>query len=176
MGFLRYEIKNKTFYSDDQVAKSKYYVNLLNKKYIVPQNTSCTIWIYDKKEFKNFIKTKYWKFDWKWVTISGILLIREMATIGWHGINMNGIDMNRYLATIIPLKKRQQDKNSFIRHLSNKYSINPMGLFGTFKVKDILEKNLQEFKPITPVGRFFKRASYILYYFARINIKKYIKR
>ena len=54
--------------------------------------------------------------------------------------------------------------------------MNPRGLFGTFKVKDILEKNLQEFKPITPVGRFFKRASYILYYFARINIKKYIKR
>ena len=176
LGFLRYDIKNKIFYSDDQVAKFKYYVNLLNKKYIVPQNTSCAFWIYDKKEFKNFIKTKYWKFDWKWVTIAGILLIREMSMIGWHGINMNGIDMNRYIATIIPLKKGQLDKNSFIRDLSNKYSMNPRGLFGTFKVKDILEKNLQEFKPITPVGRFFKRASYILYYFSRINIKKYIKR
>ena len=119
LGFLRYEIKNKTFYSDDQVAKSKYYVNLLNKKYIVPQNTSCAIWIYDKKEFKNFIKTKYWKFDWKWVTISGVLLIREMSMIGWHAVNMNGIDMNRYIATIIPLKKGQLDKNSFIRDLSN---------------------------------------------------------
>ena len=176
LGFLRYDIKNKTFYSPDQVAKSKYYVNLLNKKYIVPQNTSCAFWIYDKKEFKSFIKTKYWKFDWKWVTISGVLLIREMSMIGWHGVNMNGIDMNRYLATIIPLKKGQLDKNSFIRDLSNKYSMNPRGLFGTFKVKDILEKNLQEFKPITPVGRFFRRAIYILYYFSRINIKKYIKR
>ena len=99
-----------------------------------------------------------------------------MSMIGWHGDNMDGIDMNRYLATIIPLKKGQLDKNSFIRDLSNKYSMNPRGLFGTFKVKDILEKNLQEFKPITPVGRFFKRATYILYYFSRINIKKYIKR
>ena len=35
LGFLRYDIKNKTFYSPDQVAKSKYYVNLLNKKYIL---------------------------------------------------------------------------------------------------------------------------------------------
>ena len=176
LGFTRYEIKNKIFYSTDQVAKSKYYVNLLNKKYIVPHNPHCAFWIYDKKEFKNFIKTKYWKFDWKWVTISGILLIREMSTIGWHGINMNGIDMNRYLSTIIPLKKGQLDKNSFIRDLTNKYSMNPRGLFGTFKVKDILEKNLQEFKPITPAERFFKRVSYILYYFFRINIKKYIKR
>ena len=176
LGFLRYEIKNKTYYSDDQVAKSKYYVNLLNKKYIIPQNTSCGLWIYDKNEFKSFIKTKFWKFDWKWTTISGVLLMREMSMIGWHGVNMNGIDMRRYLATIIPLKNGQLDKNSLIRDLSNKYSMNPRGLFGTFKVKDILEKNLQEFKPITVIGRFFKRVSYILYYFSRINIKKYIKR
>ena len=54
--------------------------------------------------------------------------------------------------------------------------MNPRGLFGTFKVKDIMEKNLQEFKPITPAGRFFKRSSFLLYYFSRINIKKYIKR
>ena len=175
LGFTRYEIKNKTFYSSDQVVKSKYYVRLLNRKYIVPHNPYCAFWIYDQKEFKNFIKTKYWKFDWKWVTISGILLIREMSSTGWFGINMNGIDMNRYQATIIPLKKGHLDKNSFIRHLSNNYSKNPSGLFGTFKVKDIPEKNLQEFKTITPVGRFFKRASYILYYFFRINIKKYIK-
>ena len=176
LGFLRYDIKNKIFYSPDQIVKSKYYVNLLNKKYVVPQNTSCALWIYDKKEFNNFIKTKYWRFGWKWLTISGVLLIREMSMIGWHGVNMSGIDMNRYIATIIPLKKGQLDKNSLIRDLTNKYSMNPRGLFGTFKVKDIMEKNLQEFKPITPAGRFFKRASFLLYYFSRINIKKYIKR
>ena len=68
------------------------------------------------------------------------------------------------------------DKNSLVRDLSNKYGMNPRGLFGTFRVKDILEKNLQEFKPITSVGRFFKRVSFLLYYFSRINIKKYIKR
>jgi len=176
LGFTRYEIKNKILYSADQVTKSKFYVDLLEQKYIVPDNPHSAFWIYDKNEFREFIKTKFWKFNWKWVTISGILLIREMATIGWHGINMNGIDMNRYLATIIPLKKGHLDKNSFVRHLSNKFSVNPAGLFGTFKIKDIPEKNLKKFKPITPMGRFFKRASYILYHFSRINIKKYIKR
>ena len=141
----------------------------------MPDNPHCAFWIYDKNEFKEFIKTKYWKFDWKWVTISGILLIREMATIGWHGVNMNGIDMDRYLATIIPLKKGQLDSNSFVRHLSNNFSINPSGLFGTFKIKDIPEKHLEEFKPITPLEKFIKRVGYILYNFSRINIKKYIK-
>ena len=175
LGFTRYEIKNRILYSADQIAKSKYYVNLLNKKYIVPHNPHCAFWIYDKNEFKNFLKTKYWKFNWKLVTMSGILLIREMATFGWHGINMNGIDMNRYLATIIPLKNGHLDNNSFIRHLSNNFSLNPAGLFGTFKIKDIPEKNLREFKPITPLKMFFRRVKFYLYYYSRINIKKYLK-
>ena len=176
LGFTRYEIKNRILYSADQVSKSKYFVNLLNKKYIVPDNPHCAFWIYDKNEFNDFTKTKYWKFNWKLVTISGILLIREMATMGWHGVNMNGIDMNRYLATIIPLKNGQLDSYSFIRHLSNNYSKAPSGLFGTFKVKDIPEKKLQKFKPTTPIEIIFKRASYLFYYFFRINIKKYIKK
>jgi len=175
LGFTRCEIKNKIYYSSDQVAKSRYYVNLLDKKFIVPDNPHCAFWIYDKKEFNDFVNTKYWKFNWRWVTISGILLIREMATIGWHGINMNGIDMNRYLATIIPLEKDRIDPNSFVKHLSNKFSKNPAGLFGTFKVKDILEKELIEFKPSTSIKSFIKRIKYILYHFSRINIKKYIK-
>jgi len=175
LGFIRYEIKNRVLYSADQVAKSKYYVKLKNKEYVVPDNPHCAFWVYDKNEFRDFTKTKYWKFNWKWVTISNILLIREMATIGWHGVNMNGIDMDRYLATIIPLKNKHLDKNSFVRHLSDKFSKAPAGLFGTFKLKGILEKNLEEFKPTTPIGRFFKRLRYILYHFSRINIKKYIK-
>jgi len=175
LGFTRYEINNKNYYSADQVAKSKCFVKLQNKKYIVPDNPHCAFWIYDSNEFNNFIKTKYWRFDWKLVTISGILLIREMATMGWHGVNLNGIDMDRYLATIIPLKNGQLDRNSFVRHLSNNYSKNPAGLFGTFKIKDIPEKKLVEFKPIGLIGRFYKRSSYLLYYLLRINIKKYIK-
>lgn len=175
VGFTRYEIKNKTLYSADQIKKSKYYVNLLNKKYIVPNNPYCGFWIYDKKEFKKFIKTKYWKFKWKWLTISGILLIREMATIGWHGVNINGKDMNKYIATIIPLKNKKIDNASFVRHLSNNFSINPAGLFGTVKINDIPDKNLKEFRPSTKVERFFKRVSYIIYSFSRINLKKYFK-
>ena len=150
LGFVRIEVENNIEYITDLYGnKLDTVINLDKNTYCVNnKNPYCAFWIYDKNEFREFIKTKFWKFNWKWVTISGILLIREMATIGWHGINMNGIDMNRYLATIIPLKKGHLDKNSFIRHLSNKFSVNPAGLFGTFKIKDIPEKNLKKFNRI----------------------------
>ena len=96
-----------------------------------------------------------------------------MSTLGWHGINMNGIDMGQYLSTMIPLKNKKLDSNSFVRHLSDNFSQNPAGLFGTFKVKDILKKDLKEFKPITPLKSFLKRTNYLLYSILRINIKKY---
>ena len=173
LGFLRFEIKDRTLYAPDQVSQSKYYINLKDKKYVVIDNPHCAFWIYDKAEFNKFIKTKYFKFNWKWTSISGILLIREMASIGWHGVNMNGIDMGQYLSTMIPLKNKKLDSNSFVRHLSDNFSQNPAGLFGTFKVKDILKKDLKEFKPITPLKSFLKRTNYLLYSILRINIKKY---
>ena len=177
LGFLRVEKnkKDKALYTADQIEKSKYFVKILSKKYLVISNPHCPVWIYDKKEFNEFIKTKFYKFDWKWVTKSGILLIREMASHGWYGTDMNGIDMNRYKATIIPMNNQKLDKNSFVRHLPDTYCNNPAGLFGTFKVKDIIEKKLIRFIPNTLFDRFIKRTKFLLYYYSRINLKKYIK-
>ncbi len=177
LGFLRIEInkKTKTLYSADQVKKSKFYTLIENKKYIILDNPHYAFWIFDKKEFNEFVKTKYFKFNWKLVSISGVLLIREMATLGWHGTNLNGKDMERYKATVIPLVDNKLDKNSFVRHLSNNYSESPAGLFGTFKVKDILPKKLELFIPISTFGKFIKKLKYISYFYLRINLKKYIK-
>ena len=72
------------------------------------------------------------------------------------------------------LKKGQIDPSSFVRHLSNKFSKNPAGLFGTFKLKDMLEKELVEFKPSSSIKSFIKRIKYNLYFVFRINIKTYI--
>ena len=143
LGFLRVEMnkKNKILYSTDQVETSNYYVELKNKKYLVLANSNCSFWIYDKYEFNEFIKTKYWRFDWRWISISDILLIREMAAVGWHGQNMNGLDMGRYSATIVPLKKGKLENKSFIRHLPDNYANAPRGLFGTFKMNDIVKKD-----------------------------------
>ena len=143
---------------------------------MVLANSNSSFWIYDKDEFSEFVKTKYWRFDWKWISISDILLIREMAAVGWHGQNMNGLDMGRYLGTIVPLKNRKVDSRSFIRHLPDNYANAPRGLFGTFRMSDIVEKDLKKFQPITSVGKFFKRVKYMIYHISRINIKRYIKK
>ena len=50
-----------------------------------------------------------------------------MAAVGWHGENMNGLSMNRYLATIVPFQKDKLDKGSLIRHLSDNYANAPQG-------------------------------------------------
>jgi len=177
LGFLRVEVnkKNKKLYSTDQVEKSQYYVDLSKKKYVILANSNSSFWIYDKDEFSEFIKTKYWRFDWKWISISDILLIREMAAVGWHGQNMNGIDMGRYLATIVPLKKGKVEKKSFIRHLPDNYANAPRGLFGTLKMNDIVKKDLKKFTPISSLGRLFKRLKYMAYHLLRINIKRHFR-
>ena len=107
LGFLRVETKNKTLYSADQVEQSNQWLKLESKKFLVIKNPHCSFWIYDKKEFNDFTKTKYFHLKWKLFSISGVLLIREMATYGWHGIDIRGKDMGRYLATIISLKKNK---------------------------------------------------------------------
>ena len=178
LGFLRVEVnkKNKKLYSTDQVETSKFLVDLSKKKYICLANSNCSFWIYDKNEFNKFITSKFWSFEWKWISISDILLIREMAAVGWHGKNMNGLDMDRYLNTIVPLINKKLNSNSFIRHLSDNYANAPQGFFGTFKINDIVDKNLKKFVPPSNIMNFFKRFKYIIYHTLRINIKRYFKK
>jgi len=173
LGFLRVEMnkKDKKLYSTDQISKSKKYVKLNNKKYFVPTNPYCGFWIYDKKEFIKFVNTKWWKFKWSLRSNSGILHIREMASLGWHGTNINGQDMDRYLATIIPINKMKPDNRSFIKHLSNNYANSPRGLFGTFRINDIIDNELQKFIPKSPLNKFLNKTKYNIYSMLRINIK-----
>ena len=99
-----------------------------------------------------------------------------MAAVGWHGKNMNGLDMDRYLNTIVPLINKKLNSNSFIRHLSDNYANAPQGFFGTFKINDIVDKNLINFVPPSNIMNFFKRFKYIIYHTLRINIKRYFKK
>ena len=177
LGFLRTEIKKKRklLHSTDQVSRIKYYVDLCKIRFAKLENSNCSLWIYDNEEFKKFIKTKYWKFNWKWITISGILLIREMAAVGWHGENMGGQFMNRYLSTIIPLVNDRLDKNSYIKHISNKYANNPTGLFGTIKINNLLSKKLNKFTPSNFFYKLILRLKFNFYRCIRFNIKNLIK-
>ena len=178
LGFLRAELnkKNKKLYSTDQIEKANYFVKIMKKKFFVLKNPFYGFWIYDKNEFNKFVKTKWWSFNWNLRSVSGILHLREMAGWGWHGENLNGLHMGRYLATIIPLKNMRPDKSSHVRHLSDNYANSPKGLFGTICLDNLLSKNLQIFRPDTIVTKVFKRIKNLTYYFLRINIKNIFKK
>jgi len=177
LGFLRVEKrkKNNLLYSSDQITKIKNYILLKEEKFAKLESSNSSLWVYTKEELKKFSKTKYWNFDFKWITVSGILLIREMAAVGWHGEDMNGQYMNRYKATIIPIKNNKLNKASFIKHISNNYANNPAGLFGSLKVDRLLSKELNLFKERTLIFNLVKKFNFILYYLFRFNFKKLIK-
>lgn len=173
LGFLRVE-KNKDLYAIDQIKKLKFYKTIDKNKFIVIENPYCAFWIYDKKEFNKFVKTKYYNFKWKFLKIGNVNLTREMSAIGWHGYDFKkGFNMGHYIASIIPIKRSLLDKNSFIYHTSSNYSKNPAGLFGTFKVNDLLEKILIKFKQPTFFEKSINKTLFYLYSLFRINFKNF---
>ena len=177
LGFLRVEKKDNNLYSIDQIKKLSYIKKIYNKKYVVLENPNSSTWIYDKNEFSKFVKTPFYNFNWKIKEFGSHNFDREMAAVGWHGRDVSkGFDMGRYIATIIPLEKNKLDTNSFINHLSNKYSKNPAGLFGSIKIKDLLSKNLYTFTKPSIFEFWFNKIRYNLYSALRINLKDFKKR
>lgn len=77
-------------------------------------NPYCGFWIYDKKELRNFIKSKEWKFKFDGYGI------RAKAAVGWHGKNMK-----RYKETIIPVIKEGgkliTPSGAAVHHMPNNY-------------------------------------------------------
>lgn len=172
LGFLRVEKnkKNNNLYSTDQISKVKYIVKLKHLTFAKLNNPNSSFWIYDKNEFKKFIKTKYWNFKWEWKTQAGNLLIREMAAVGWHGEMMS-----RYKATIIPLKNNKLYQESYLKHISNNYANNPAGLFGTIKINNLIEDKLELFKEKNYLEKILKKFKFFLYSLLRINFKNFKK-
>ena len=130
------------------------------------------MWIYEKKEFKKFIKSKYFNFKWDMNKIGKVNLDREMSGIGWHGQDIKkGFNMGHYIATIIPINKNKLDTGSYIKHLPNNYSKNPAGLFGTIKLNDLMKKNLTKFKKPSKMKLLSYKTLFNLYSLFRINLK-----
>lgn len=130
-------------------------------------NPYCSFWIYDKNEFFNFTKSKFWRFDWRYETISGEKLIREINAIGYHHPLMK-----RYKATIVPEKKNKILNDCFINHLSNKYANAPAGLFGTFEVNSLVNKRTFFFK-YNIINIYMYNLKILIYKFLRINFKSF---
>ena len=119
LGFLATEFNraDNKFYSIHLQKKLINYVNIKDKKYMINPQAYCCMWIYDKAEFNSFIKTKWWKFKWNGKNYLSFYGITEMSGIGWNGMNMD-----RYSATAIPLyNKDKLNSGCFVRHLTNNY-------------------------------------------------------
>lgn len=116
LGFFRFEVdENQRKLLTDVNWPLNEIIELEGQKFLLNNlNPYCGFWIMDKKELKEFIKSKEWNFEFNGCGV------REKAAIGWHGINMK-----RYKGTIIPLV--QQDNNyatpieSIVHHLPNNY-------------------------------------------------------
>ncbi len=135
LGFVRAEDrKSKGLYAVDIFNKLREFISLEGKKFIINNNPYCGLWIMQKEEFNDFVKSDLWKFKWK-KNYQCYGSIREMSAIGWHATNMV-----RYQSTIIPIK-RQIHNDSIIIHLDNKYSITKHGP-GSLKINNLLNKNL----------------------------------
>ena len=101
LGFVRVEDnKSKGLYLVDIFYSLYKYIFINDNKYFINDvNPYCAFWIYDQIEFKKFINTKIWKFNWK-KNYQAFGDIRAMAAMGMHGINMP-----KYRKTIIPVNK-----------------------------------------------------------------------
>lgn len=177
LNFLRVEksFKNKKLYSTDQIKKIKFYLKIKKILFAKLESSYCALWIYDKQEFANFIKSKYWNFKFNLESISGSQLTREMSAYGWHAPNMD-----RYNASIIPIINGKLNTNSFIRHISNNYvqnsySENPTSLFGSNRVDKLLEKKLLYFYPKKKIYKILENLKMLIYKKMRFNLKNYKK-
>jgi hypothetical protein len=137
LGFTRIEKYNNTTFAIDinkKISRSKI-LRINNKEFIMHNNPYYGFWIYDQIELNKFIKSKFWNLN-NWIEnkFYGPL---EMSGTGWHGLNMK-----RYKATLLLIKKNQIDKNATIQHAGNIYSNpakNVLGLnFGKIKLKDAI--------------------------------------
>ena len=72
-------------------------------------------------------------------------------------------------------KKGKLENKYFIRHLPDNYANAPRGLFGTFKMNDIVKKDLKKFTPSNSFDRLIKRLRYMTYHILRISLIRNMK-
>jgi len=76
----------------------------------------CCFWIYTKKQFEIFLKSKWWSFKKRAHNFRHNYGITERSSIGFHAFSMN-----YFKATLIPEMNNQAHPDSFIEHITNNY-------------------------------------------------------
>lgn len=118
LGFILAE-KNElnNFFAVRNPKKLYKFFNINNKNFFINDvNPYYCLWIMDQNELKKFIKTKWYKFEWKGKNPYAFYGTAEMSAIGWHGKNMN-----RYKYTVILETNKKPANGSMLHHLSNNY-------------------------------------------------------
>ena len=169
VGFLRTEKSpvDNSLWTTDQFFQLDEYVIINRKKYIVLKNPYYAMWIYDKKDFNSFINSRFWNlYNWRGMNSFTKLYDREKSAVGWHGLNMD-----KYTATIIPLKNNKVLKDSLIVHSSNKY-VKERGRIHV-SLNNLMKKELIKHRVIkySKIQLFLKELKFILYWNLRFNFK-----
>lgn len=170
LGFLRTEIKKNSLnlWSIDQPKQLDRSLIIGDQQFIVLKNPYCAMWIYDKKEFGNFIKSKYWNLEnWLGDNPYTNLKTREKSAIGWNGLNMK-----RYKASIVPIKNFRILNEFYLNHQGDKYI-----KFGPFsiKVNQLINRKLKHCEDIKEnlFELFYLRIKFFYRKYLKINLKNY---
>jgi hypothetical protein len=130
-GFLRIELdSNKTeFLTDINFKIPQNLISISGEEFIINGiNPYCACWIYELKEFNNYMASKWWiykredKCDYD-------LRAREAAG-----------NIKNYYATLIPWKNGGIDKDCRIYHMANNYVGKNIGGFAQFQLHNAVEK------------------------------------
>ena len=162
LGFLRIEIKDNEEYVSDLIEKlTKEKIIDENRFAINDVNPYCAFWIYDKKEFNRWAKSDL--YDIKKIHGYGAIVSKKLEKLGLNkfptlryiiysfknkrpdsameasAIGINGLRVNWYINTLIPLKDGYLDYDCKVFHLSNYYANETETLMGSIKFKNILD-------------------------------------
>ena len=119
LGFLIYEKNNKDNqnYSIHITERLKNFVCIDSQKFFINDlENYCCFWIYDQKQFKDFIGSKWWNFKKKVHNFRHNYGITERSSIGFNALNIN-----YFIATLLPEINNQTDPDCFIEHMTNNY-------------------------------------------------------
>jgi hypothetical protein len=119
LGFLIYEKNNKDNqnYSIHITERLKNFVFIDSQKFFINDRENyCCFWIYDQKQFKDFIGSKWWNFKKKVHNFRHNYGITERSSIGFNALNIN-----YFIATLLPEINKQTDPDCYIEHLTNNY-------------------------------------------------------
>ena len=149
LGFLIYEKNNKDNqnYSIHITERLKNFVCIDSQKFFINDlENYCCFWIYDQKQFKDFIGSKWWNFKKKVHNFRHNYGITERSSIGFNALNIN-----YFIATLLPEINNQTDPDCFIEHMTNNYydkfselkSQNFKDIRGvcTIKINDVIYEN-----------------------------------